>query len=130
MIIQATVYYKTAISTPYLLKTTFDRIMSAVARMTQRLAVQTVQQRNKSIWNTVTKEATRSETWPFIGTGVQLDFLALFLVELCASILHLIISVLCRDIFFETSPFPRRSWDGHHRIHRVGRDSLFHQRVR
>jgi hypothetical protein len=35
--------------------------------MTQRLAVQTVQQRNKSVWNTVAKEATRAETWPFIG---------------------------------------------------------------
>mmetsp|Transcript_3721 Transcript_3721/g.8194 ORF Transcript_3721/g.8194 Transcript_3721/m.8194 type:complete len:81 (+) Transcript_3721:28-270(+) len=40
--------------------------MSAVARMTQRLAVQTVQKRNKSIWTTVSKEATRAETWPFI----------------------------------------------------------------
>ena len=46
--------------------------MSAIARMTQRLAVQTVQKRNKSIMTTVVKEATRAETWPFIGTCVIL----------------------------------------------------------
>eukprot|EP00292_Cryptomonas_paramecium_P033057 CAMPEP_0113697544 /NCGR_PEP_ID=MMETSP0038_2-20120614/22193_1 /TAXON_ID=2898 /ORGANISM="Cryptomonas paramecium" /LENGTH=83 /DNA_ID=CAMNT_0000620567 /DNA_START=25 /DNA_END=276 /DNA_ORIENTATION=+ /assembly_acc=CAM_ASM_000170 len=50
--------------------------MSGLARLSQRLALQHVTKRykSKSIFDTIAKEATRAETWPFtvglVTTGV------------------------------------------------------------